>query len=155
MTAPLKLRIAIVDGEHARFVQPDQDNVLRTVQSLDSAFAHMRSSDIGSDRPGRSFESATSAHHSISPKHDPHAQEKERFVCLVGGHLNAASQQGEFDELLLVAPSRALRQLREALDAGAAAKLVGALDKDLVKTPDDGLWPHVREWVSPARRRGL
>ena len=45
-------------------------------------------------------------------------------------------------------------ELREALDAATQAKLVGTLEKDLVKTPDHELWPHVREWVSPARRAG-
>jgi len=43
----------VVDGEHARFVQADTDNTLRTVSSLDSASAHQRSHDIGTDRPGR------------------------------------------------------------------------------------------------------
>ena len=42
-----------------------------------------------------------------------------------------------------------------ALDAAARTKLVGSLEKDLTKTPDHELWPHVREWVSPARRPGV
>jgi protein required for attachment to host cells len=78
--------------------------------------------------------------------------EKEKFVRLVGDQINAAAGRNEFDELLLVAPPRALGELRDALDAAAQAKLVGMLEKDLVKTPDSELWPHVREWVSPTRR---
>jgi protein required for attachment to host cells len=152
MARPLTLRIAIADGEHARFVQPDADNVLRTIGSLDSTSAHLRSRDIGSDRPGRSFESGTSAHHGVGQRHDLHTMEMEKFVRLVGDQLNAASARDEFDDLLIVAPPRALHELREALDAATQAKLVGTLEKDLVKTPDHELWPHVREWVSPARR---
>ena len=49
---------------------------------------------------------------------------------------------------------RALHELREALDAATQAKLVGTLEKDLVKTPDHELWPHVSGWVSPPRRPG-
>ncbi len=78
--------------------------------------------------------------------------EKEKFARLVGEQINAAAARDEFDELLLVAPPRALQELQDALDAVARAKLVGTLEKDLVKTPDHELWPHVREWVSPARR---
>ena len=155
MARPLTLRIVIADGEHARFVQPDADNALRTVGSFDSASAHLRSRDIGSDRPGRTFESGASARHAVGPRHDPHAMEKEKFVRLVGEQINAASGRDEFDELLLVAPPRALGELREALDPATATKLVGALEKDLVKTPDHELWPHLREWVSPARRPGV
>ncbi len=152
MARPLTLWIAIADGEHARFVQPDDNNVLRTVLAMDSATAHQLSRDIGADRPGRSFESATSARHAVGERHDPHAMEKDRFARFVGEQLNAAAARDDFDELVLVAPARALHELREALGAAAAARLAGTLDKDLVKTPDHELGPHVREWVSPARR---
>jgi protein required for attachment to host cells len=155
MARPLTLRIVIADGEHARFVQPDADNTLRTFGSLDSASAHLRSRDIGSDRPGRAFESGAVARHAVGPRHDLHAMEQEKFVRLVGEQVNAASGRDEFDELLLVAPPRALHELREALDAATQAKLVGTLEKDLVKTPDHELWPHVSGWVSPARRPGV
>ena len=77
---------------------------------------------------------------------------KDTFTRLVAEELSAAAARDEFDELLLVAPPRALHELREALDATAKAKLVGTLEKDLVKTPDHALWPHVRQWVSPERR---
>ena len=152
MARPLTLWIAIADGEHARIVQPDDNNVLRTVQALDSASAHLRSRDIGSDRPGRSFESAASAHHAVGERHDLHTMEKEKFARFVAEQLNAAAARDAFDELLLVAPARALHELREALDTATAAKLVGTLEKDLVKTPDHELSPHVRDWVSPERR---
>ena len=150
MAKPLIVRIVIADGEHVRFVQPDVDNVLRTIGSLDSASAHLRSRDIGSDRPGRSFESGTVARHAVGERHDLHAIEKQRFVHLIGEQINAAAGRREFDKLLLVAPPRALGELRAALDAATLAKLVGTLEKDLVKTPDHELSPHLREWVSPA-----
>ena len=151
MARPLTLWIAVADGEHARFVQPDANNTLRTVGALNSASAHLRARDLGADRPGRAFESGASAHHAVGPRHDPHLLEKERFIRLVGEQISAASGRGEFDELLLVAPPRALNELREALDGATQAKLIGTLEKDLVKTPDHELWPHLRDWVSPAR----
>ena len=146
------LWIAIADGEHARFVQPDANNVLRTVSAVDSASAHLRSRDIGSDRPGRSFESAASAHHAVGERHDPHRLEKDRFARFVADELNAAAAREAFDELLLVAPPRAMQELRDALNEGTLKKLVGTLEKDLVKTPDHELWPHVKEWVGAAHR---
>jgi protein required for attachment to host cells len=152
MARPLTLRIAIADGEHARFVQPDADNVLRTVGALDSAAAHQRSRDLGTDRPGRSMESGTPMHHGLGQKHDLHVMAKENFLWLVAQELNAAVARGEFDELLIVAPPRGMRDLREALNSATEQKLVGALEKDLVKTPDHELWPHLKEWVSPAHR---
>jgi protein required for attachment to host cells len=152
MARPLTLCIAIADGEHARFVQPDANNVLRTVQAIDSASAHLRSRDIGSDRPGRALESASSARHAVGQRHDLHRMEEEKFARMIAEQVNAKVARGEFDELLLVAPSHAMHDLQESLDAATKAKLIGTLEKDLVKTPDHELWPHVREWVSPERR---
>jgi protein required for attachment to host cells len=152
MARPLTLRIVVVDGEHARFVQPDEENALRTVGSFDSASAHRRSRDLGSDRPGRSFESGASARHALGQRHNLHAMEKAKFIRLVGQQIDAASVRDEFDELLLVAPTHVLHELHKAVDPSTQAKLVGTLDKDLVKTPDHELWRHVREWVSPVRR---
>jgi protein required for attachment to host cells len=152
MARPLTLWIAIVDGEHARFVQPDGDNVLHTMCSLDSASAHMRSRELGSDRPGRSFESATAAHHAVGQRHDLHAMEKEKFARFVAEEIDAAASRNDFDELLIVAPARTLHELREALGEAAGTRLIGTLEKDLVKTPDHELWPHVRDWVSAGRR---
>ena len=139
MARPLTLRIIIADGEHARFVKANEDNALRTVSSLDSASAHQRSCDIGTDRPGRAFESGATARHAIGPRHDLHTMEQERFVRLVGEQINAASGRGEFDGLLLVAPPRALHGLRETLDAVTRINLLGMLERDLVKTPDHEL----------------
>ena len=153
MARPLTLRIAIVDGEHARFVQPDGDNALHTVASLDSASAHQRSRDIGTDQPGRSFESASSARHAVGERHDLHAMAKARFVDLVAEQLNADAERDEFDQLVLVAPPRALPELRDALDDVTRAKVIGALEKDLVKTPDHELGEHLRAWVGPLQRR--
>jgi protein required for attachment to host cells len=152
MARSLILWIAIVDGEHARFVQPDNSNVLHTVHAVDSTSAHLRSRDLGSDRPGRSFESASTAHHAVGQRHDLHAMEKEKFARSVADELNAASAREDFDELLLVAPARTLHEVREALNSAAQARLVGTLEKDLVKVPDHELWPHIKDWVSAGRR---
>jgi protein required for attachment to host cells len=151
MARPLTLWIAIVDGEHARFVQPDSSNALHTVNAVDSASAHLRSRDLGSDRPGRSFESAATAHHAVGQRHDLHVMEKEKFARYVADELNAASAREDFDELLLVAPVRTLREVHEALNPGTQSRLVGTLEKDLVKTPDHQLWPHIKDWVSAER----
>jgi hypothetical protein len=51
-----------------------------------------------------------------------------------------------------VAPAHTLNAIREKLQVAANNKIVGTLAKDLSKTPDDELWPHVRAWVRPTHR---
>jgi ABC-type glutathione transport system ATPase component len=90
------LLIVIADGEHVRFVHPAADNALHTVSAIDSGQGHRRSSDIGSDRPGASYHSASTAHHAYAPRHDLHRVEKERFAQFVGERVNAAAAAGGF-----------------------------------------------------------
>jgi len=146
------LLIVIADGEHARFVRPAADNALHTEATLDSPTAHKRSSELGSDHPGASFHSDSSAHHAVTPRHDLHDLEKEKFAHQIGSRLNTAAAAGEFEGLVLVAPSHVLASLRDALNTTTQPCVIGTIMKDLVKTPDDELWPHVQEWVHPVHR---
>ncbi len=142
----------IADGGHARFVYPATDNALHTRGSFDSTHVHHQSSDLGSDRPGRSFESASVTRHAIEPRHDPHDMAKTAFERFVAGKVCEASASDAFDALVLVAPAHVLRTLRDGLDAPTASKLVGTLSKDLTKVPDDELYPHLKAWVRPTQR---
>ena len=150
---PWTLWIAVADGEHARIVQPDANNELRTLQAMDAATAHHRSRELASDRPGRSFESATPGRHAYEPRHDPHELEKTRFAELIAEEVNEAARRDAFDELVVAAPSRVLHEICRALDANAAERLAGTLEKDLTKVPNHELASHVAQWISPRRQR--
>jgi protein required for attachment to host cells len=147
-----RLLFVIADGEHVRFVRPAEDNALRSDGAMDSFAAHKRSSDLGSDHPGASYHTGSSAHHSLAPRHDRHTLEKEKFARFVAERLNAAGAAKAFDELVIVAPPHIVSVIRQELDTATDAKVIGTLAKDLVKTPDGELWPHVRHWVRPVHR---
>ena len=144
------LLIVVADGEHARFVRVAPDNALHTERSLDSTTAHKRSSELASDRPGASLHSDASARHAATPRQDPHALAKQDFAHALATQVSEAAS--EFDELVLVAPAQCLNEIRARLGTDAAGKLVGTLAKDLVKTPDHELQPHLHEWVHPVVR---
>ncbi|HTW69346.1 MAG TPA: host attachment protein [Acetobacteraceae bacterium] len=137
----------IADGEHARFVMADADNVLRTARSFDSASAHLPAHRLVSDRLGCAFESARPGSHGVEPRHDPHRMEKLRFADFVADEIGIAAGEGAFDRLVLVAPAYCLDEIEEALDAHTASMVAGRLAKDLVKTPDHELLSHVRAWI--------
>jgi protein required for attachment to host cells len=152
MVKHLKLWIVVADGEHARIVAPREDGALQTHDRVDSKSAHLRSSDLGADHPGRVQESASAARHGAEPRTDPHEAAKERFARDLGAWLLQSSRQGAFDELVLVAPSHILADLRDSLDKTASDKLRGVLARDLTKIPDHELQPHLSEWVHPPHR---
>jgi protein required for attachment to host cells len=152
MAKDQNLLIVIADGEHVRFVRPAEDNALYTEASVDSPAVHEQSSDIGSDHPGASMHSDSSAHHALEPRHDPHALAKEKFAHAIARQLNAESAGGAFDELVVVAPPHTFGEIEDVLDTMTSAKVFGTLAKDLVKTPDDQLGSHVQAWVRPVHR---
>jgi protein required for attachment to host cells len=155
MPSRQKLLFAIADGEHVRFARPAEDNALHSDTAVDSFAAHRRTSDLGSDHPGASYHTGSSAHHSLAPRHDAHTLQKEKFAQFVAERLNAAGAAKTFDELVIVAPPHIVSFIRQGLDAATDGKVVGVLAKDLVKTPDSELWPHVRHWVRPVHRAML
>ena len=150
-----RLLILIADGEHGRLVRPAADNTLRTESALDSILAHRRAADLTADRPGASFHSGASAHHAETPRHDAHALAKESFAAALADHLSQTEAAGGFDDLVLVAPVPVLAAIRQHLGDGASRRVIGTLEKDLIKVPDRALSSHLAAWVRPVRdRRG-
>ena len=144
--------VVIADGEHGRIVTPTvAEGQFQTVMTLDSASAHLQTSDMVTDGPGKVHESMSASRHSVVARTDPHEQAKHRFAASVGTVVSQHEQRHAFDQLVLVAPARALHDLREALSRSAAAKVVGSMSKDLVKVTDHDLGKHLKKWwLAPA-----
>jgi protein required for attachment to host cells len=91
--------------------------------------------DQGSDRPGRNFASAHSTQRSAMEPTDWHEIEEHRFVQRVSAALEALVRRLDMPALVIVAPPRALADLRQALHGDVKARLIGEIDKDLTKHP--------------------
>jgi len=103
--------------------------------------------DIVADRPGRSFESQGAARHAVQPRVDPHRQAAERFIERVAEMLTAASNKGDYDRLVVVAPPRALGEFRKSLPAAVKNKLIGEIGEDLTKAPTAALATRVGDFL--------
>ena len=142
MTQSPRIWYLLADGEHARIVsREDIHHPLKTQRSFESFTAHQRSSQLGTDQPGRSYESVGGARHAIAPRHDPHRMEEEHFLQFGAQEITDAATRGDYDHVVLVAPPRALGVLRAAL--GTKAKVMTELGKDLLKVPDHELAAHL------------
>jgi len=152
MNENMRLCILIADGEHARLLRPDDNNLLHVANYFDSATAHLMAHDLVSDRPGRTFESARPGSHGIVPRHDPHQIEKKTFAQFVARQLCLAAANDAFDRLVLVAPAHVLNDIETALDEPTLQKVVGRLAKDVVKVPNYALSRHLHQWVVAPHR---
>ncbi len=152
MRKHLRLLIVVADGEHARFVRPSQNHALHSESRLSAATAHERTSELGADHPGATFHTGSSAHHALAPRHDLHDLETVNFAHLVARKVNQLALEDAFDDLVIAAPPHSLAAIREKLQVGAEARVIGTLAKDLVKVPDQELSEHFKTWVRPVHR---
>jgi protein required for attachment to host cells len=106
---------------------------------------HGHSRDLASDRPGRTFESVGSARHAEEPRVDPHREAKRHFAKEVCEFVDKGAREGQFEQLVLIAPPQMLGDLRAHLGPKAAKCIVAEVDKDLTQLPDSELATRLRE----------
>jgi protein required for attachment to host cells len=137
----------VADGGRARIIrkrarQGDRQEAFDTLREFVSVDLHRATHELGTERPGRTRESATSGRHAVEPRHDLHRAEKQDFAHEVAALLSEASQRDEFDTLVLVAPAHVLNDLHQALDETTRRKITAQLQKDLTKVPNADLARH-------------
>jgi protein required for attachment to host cells len=131
----------VADGGTARFLATSKDRTkLEVLREVAAPGVHLKTHDIVSDRPGRSFESASPTRHGIAAKNDPHEMAKERFIAEVAELLCQENEAGRFDELVLIVTRAQAATLQEALDPATRARVRETLTKDLTKEPVHALY---------------
>ncbi len=139
-----RIRIVVADQAEAIFYDaPSLDARPKEVGRISDPVAHLHDRDLGSDRPGRSYESVGGARHAIERENDPRWQEAVRFARRISCRLDDALQKGEFDELIVVAGPPFLGLMRSELSRPARERVVHEIRKDLVHGPVEALRRHL------------
>ena len=99
--------------------------------------------ELLADRPGRSHESVGGARHAMEPPTDPREVEKLKFLRQVAETMGREATAGRYDRLVVVAPPRALGELRQLLPAAARRRVSGELAKDLTHVAERDLAGHL------------
>lgn len=111
-----------------------------------------RSSEIISDREGRSFDSLGGQRHAMQPHSDPREIEARRFLASIATDLLQAKRAGRYQRLVIVAPPKAMGELRGLLPAELAEVVAAELTEDLTRMPLKELEGHLaRREVLPLR----
>ena len=136
--------ILVADGSQARLFCNDGPG--RGVAPLSDDLltgCNLAGREIMSDRPGRTFDSVGQGRHAKEPRTDPREVEKRRFAHTLAAMLEDGLKQGRFDCLVLVAPPKALGQLRDQLSKSLRDRVSAELAKDLMQTPLHELPEHL------------
>jgi protein required for attachment to host cells len=96
--------------------------------------AEPRTSEQGSDRPGKTHASVGTAR-SAMEQTDWHDQSERAFLTALADRLHVALTKGETRSLIMVASPRALGMIREVYSPAVRKAIRAELGKDLVKVP--------------------
>jgi protein required for attachment to host cells len=97
----------------------------------------------GTDRPGRGVESGGTHRRSSVEQTDWHHLEEHRFTARVAKVLEDVVREGRVPAILIVAPPKALADLRRAFHADVKAKIVAEIGKDLTNEPVSEIARHL------------
>ena len=123
--------VMVADGEKALFLRNAGDNKypnLEVVHEMQQDNPPTR--EQGSDSPGR-YNDGPSVHRSAVEDTDWHRIGKERFADEIAARLYKLAHDGEFSEIVLVAPPVVLGTMRKKLHKEVGDKVTAEIPKTL------------------------
>ena len=134
--------ITVLDGAQARFFvlrKTEEGQVFEEIGTSVAAMHQARA--LRSNRPGRVFASAGGGiRHAVEPHTDYDKLDTANFARKIAGTLDAAFADRRYDQLVLVAPSRNLAELRAHLTPRVRSRVVHEVPKNLTRHTTDALW---------------
>ncbi|WP_366554416.1 host attachment protein [Aquibaculum sediminis] len=124
--------LLVADGARARtFSRQEPSKRLSELDEGSFTGNRSHSRDLGSERPGRTHDSAGPGRHAMEPPSDPHDLAERAFLREVVAWLEEKEKSGAFDQLIVIAAPRALGELRRLFSKSVAARVVAELDSNL------------------------
>ena len=133
-----KTWVLVADGVRARIFIKKHEN-LADVMGHDFVGDNLKDSALGSDKPGRSFESSTPMRHAYQPRTDWHQYQKELFAKELCEVIEKANEKSEFDELIIISPPKTLGDIRSYLCKQTLSKVKAEITKDITKLSEHEL----------------
>lgn len=127
--------VVVCDGRKALILANAGDAVYPNLQTKEThEQVNPRTSEQGSDRPGRVHESAAPGRSAVTQT-DIHDQRERDFLLMLAKRLGEAVSGRETKSFIVVAPPRALGMQRDAYSPAALKAVRMEIAKDYVKMP--------------------
>jgi protein required for attachment to host cells len=146
---PVRTWVVIADAARARvFENRGRGTGLTAVDGMALQAELAPSREIGTDKPGRSFESVGSMRHAMESPSDPHREQKRQFARRIAEAVAAQQAAKSFDRLVVVAPAVTMGDLRALLPDRVKSAISTEIVADLTNTPISELPGHLAEHVA-------
>ncbi len=131
ITVPSQGWVVVCDASKALVLRNAGDERHIALESVEAQTQSLSSThELGSDRPGRVHQPFGTARSAVEEK-DRHAAAEEAFLGGLARRLDAAVSHHAVNDLVLVAPPRALGWLRQHLCADTLRAVRAELPRDL------------------------
>jgi len=134
--------IMTADRAGARIFERD-GNELILVEQLFHDEGRLRDAELGSDEPGRSYDSARPGRHSLGKEQSPHEHDAADFARNLAHKLRDGRVHNRFTRLVIAAEPHFLGLLRAALDKTTGKLVVRTVPEHLQQLPAAKLVTHV------------
>ena len=129
--------VMVIDGANKSLFRNRGKDFAPDLERIDHRHRQTgRTSDMGTDKPGRSFQSAgntRSAHEST----DSHQQEEDRFATEAADQLNMLLTDSA--SAILIATPHVLGMMRKRLTPKARSRITAEIDKDYAQRSVDDI----------------
>jgi protein required for attachment to host cells len=144
--------VVIGDGVHAQVYVVKTMRPVRVEALSTGHFRGRKQATPYTDHivPAASFTDDGGARHPVSRHPDHHRLDKEIFVEHLSDFINNAGRNRDFDSLVLVAPNKALGDLRQGLDKEVQEKIKIEVDGEWTKLSQLDLERHLAAHVAEA-----
>ncbi len=127
--------VVVCDGRKALILENEGDAKFPNLRTREThEHDDTKTSDMGTDRPGRVHESTGSSRSAVEQT-DWHDQAEAEFLQMIARRLDDAVSRGETHALILIAAPRALGVLRRSLSQAVQNAVTAEIDKDYVRMP--------------------
>jgi protein required for attachment to host cells len=132
--------IAVADGTQARFYLHERPGeALKAAPYPAMGIENPKTSEQGTDRPGRSFNRVGPGRAAMENPADWHQQAEDRFARDVAERIEGILGEEPAWRLILVAAPETLGELRQALSPQTRQRVLGELAKDFANEPEKRL----------------
>lgn len=139
MRVPRNSVVMVADGRKMLLLRNAGDALAPRLEVMDAQEQASRPDrELKTDAPGRSH-SSNGAARSAMEETDFHQQEEDRFAADAAALLKRHALQGDYDDLIIIAPPRTLGTLRKHYHKEVSDRLTAELAKDLTGHPTDAI----------------
>ena len=135
--------VVVCDGGKALILENQGDGKFPNLR-MHKTWEHEdpKTSELGTDRPGRVHESATTGRSAVEQT-DWHDRAEQDFLKTLAGHLDKALEKGEVKSLIIVAAPRALGMIRPHYSHALKEAIRDEISKDMVNMPVYEIEKHI------------